>query len=399
VSTEKNYVQYYIIISVTVMAENRGSHKIMKLPQTITRIDDKSNVTVYVAMSGGVDSSTSAALLADARFDVVGCFMTVWQPPFLDCSMETDRQDAMRVAAELGIPFKTVDLADAYKDRIVDYMIKEYEAGRTPNPDVMCNGEIKFGAFYEWAKKEGADYVATGHYVRRTSTDTKSMLLRGKDARKDQSYFLWQLNQENLTNTLFPVGHLPKPQVRDLAESFAIPVADKDDSQGLCFLGEVDMEDFLSEFIELTNGDVLNESGDVIGTHKGSEVYTIGQRRGFTVTDKAPDSGPWYVIDKDTDANTITVSEDNSQTGPVFNGKEVYLTGTNWIAELPDTDQQYEAQIRYNQPAQQCRVNRAENGTWKVVFEQPLRAVAAGQSCVVYDDDMCLGGGIISSTA
>jgi tRNA-specific 2-thiouridylase len=353
-------------------------------------------------MSGGVDSSVSAALLTDAGFDVIGCFMTVWQPPFLDCSMETDRQDAIRVAAELNIPFKTVDLADAYKDRVVDYMINEYKAGRTPNPDVMCNGEIKFGVFYEWAKNDGADYVATGHYARRSRADARAkihdsqfVLSRGKDEQKDQSYFLWQLNQEKLANTLFPVGGMEKSKVRKTADRFDISVADKDDSQGLCFLGEVDMQNFLAEFIDLTKGDVINESGEVIGMHQGAEIYTIGQRRGFTVTDKLPDSGPWYVIDKNIEANTITVSENNSQTGPVYNGKEIYLTDTNWITQPPEDGQQHAAQIRYNQPAQSCKIQKVESGGWKVVFDRSLRAVAAGQSCVVYDGDVCLGGGII----
>ncbi len=377
----------------------------MNLPPHIKNIPNKSEATVFVAMSGGVDSSTAAAILIEAGFDVVGCFMTVWQPPFLDCSMEGERQDAMRVAAELGIPFQTVDLADEYKSRVVDYMIREYKEGRTPNPDVMCNSEIKFGAFYEWAKNNGADYIATGHYARRSRADSRgkrqdsrAKLLRGKDENKDQSYFLWQLKQEQLENTLFPVGHVEKSQVRNTAEEFGIPVADKDDSQGLCFLGDVDMQDFLSEFIDLESGDVLNESGDVVGTHRGAEIYTIGQRRGFEVTDKDPDSGPWYVIDKDTESNTITVSEDNSQTGPVYNGKEIQLAHINWMQNSPQEKDKLSAQVRYNQPAQPCKLEKAQSG-WRVVFEETLRGVAAGQSCVVYQDDVCLGGGVIGSVS
>lgn len=375
----------------------------MQLPQHIQNIQNKSDTTVYAAMSGGVDSSTSAALLAEAGFDVVGCFMTVWQPPFLDCSMESERQDAMRVAAELGIPFETVDLAEEYKSRVVDYMIREYKDGRTPNPDVMCNSEIKFGAFYEWAKNDGADYIATGHYTRKRKANAKNkksreLLVRGADKSKDQSYFLWQLKQEQLQDTLFPVGHVEKSQVRNVAQKFDIPVADKDDSQGLCFLGEVDMQDFLAEFIDLESGDVLNESGEVIGAHRGAEIYTIGQRRGFEVTDKDPDSGPWYVVEKDIKNNTVTVSENNSQTGPVYNGKEIRLAHTNWINTAPTADDQYQAQIRYNQTAQPCTVKK-QGGVWHVIFAEPLRAVASGQSCVVYDDDVCLGGGVIDKVA
>lgn len=376
----------------------------MLLPNNIQNIENKSDTTVYVAMSGGVDSSVSAALMAKAGFDVVGCFMTVWQPPFLDCSMEGERQDAMRVAAELDIPFQTIDLANVYKQRVVDYMIAEYKAGRTPNPDVMCNGEVKFGAFYNRAKEEGADYIATGHYarkrkIRNSELDIRnSQLIRGVDEHKDQSYFLWQLGQKQLQDTLFPVGHMEKSEVRETAKKFDIPVADKDDSQGLCFLGEVDMQDFLSEFIELKTGEVLNQSGDVIGKHQGAALYTIGQRRGFEVTDKRPDSGPWYVISKNIDRNTITVSENNSESGPVHNCKYLKLTDDNWITNEPQSECIYEAQVRYNQQPKRCRLEEVQN-EWKVVFVDKLRGVATGQSCVVYQGDVCVGGGVIASVS
>lgn len=371
------------------------------LPDYIQSIENKKDTTVYVGMSGGVDSSVSAYLLKESGYRVVGCFITAWQPPFLDCSMESERQDAMQVAAKLGIEFKTIDLASAYKTQVVDYMIREYEAGRTPNPDVMCNGEIKFGAFYDQAMADGADYVATGHYAQLRMEQgvggkgKKVELLAGADEKKDQTYFLWQIPSDRLEKTMFPIGHLEKSRVRETAVEAKIPVADKKDSQGLCFLGQVDMRTFLQEFIVTETGDVLNEAGEVIGSHEGSALYTIGQRHGFKIHKKTPDSGPWYVMSKDTDKNTITVTEDNNKGGATYNCKSIKLTDTNWFGEVPEGKSG--ARIRYNQQLQKCTVNGAgREGQLTVTFNEPLRAVARGQSCVVYDGDVCLGGGIIS---
>jgi tRNA-specific 2-thiouridylase len=363
------------------------------LPHYIQNIEDKENTRVFVAMSGGVDSSTAAYLLAEAGFNVIGCFMTVWQPPFLDCSMETERQDAMRVAAQLGIDFKTVDLAEEYKAQVVDYMVDEYEAGRTPNPDVMCNGEIKFGAFFDWAKENGADYVATGHYAQTQPVDGGVELLAGVDEKKDQTYFLWQVPTDRLAQTFFPVGHLQKSAVPEIAQDANLSVAKKKDSQGLCFLGQVDMRDFLAEFIDLESGNVLNQSGEVIGTHEGAVVYTIGQRHGFEIIKKTPDGGPWYVIDKDIKTNTITVTEDSSKQGVTYNCKTLTLTKTNWFGEIPEGA--VSARIRYNQPLQSCEISQKDEEI-TVAFIKPLRAVAVGQSCVVYNREQCLGGGVIS---
>lgn len=373
------------------------------LPEYVRNIKNKQNTTVYVAMSGGVDSSVAAALLKEANFRVVGCFINVWQPPFLDCSQKTERRDAMQVAAHLDIPFKTIDLAEEYKNKVVDYMISEYRAGRTPNPDIICNSAIKFGAFYDFAKDKKADYVATGHYaqIKKSKIKNKGLqtkLLAGEDERKDQTYFLWQLSQDRLENSLFPVGHLKKDKVRELADKLEIPVAEKKDSQGLCFLGQVDMQTFLDQFIDTKPGNVLNEKGQIIGTHQGAEVYTIGQRHGFTVTEKKPDSGPWYVSRKNIATNTVTVSENNQKSGPLYNGRELVLEKTNWINKRTDQDREHAARIRYNQKLEPCRIE-SRDGKSVLVFTNPLKAIACGQSAVVYQGNECLGGGIINQVS
>jgi len=246
--------------------------------------------TVFVGISGGVDSAVSAALLQKDGYDVVGVFIRTWHPEFLKCNEEEERRDAMRVAAHLDIPFLTFDLEDVYKREVGDYMIREYKSGRTPNPDVMCNKEVKFGAFLKKALAMGADYIATGHYAQnfgcwtpaiRVSNTRKEdfQLTRGKDSSKDQSYFLWTLTQRQLAKILFPIGHLRKQGVRKLAKKFKLPVAEKKDSQGICFLGPVDLKEFLRHYIKEKKGKVVNERGEVIGHHNGAEFSTLGARR------------------------------------------------------------------------------------------------------------------------
>jgi len=268
---------------------------------------------VFVGLSGGVDSSTSAAILKKDGYDVTGVFIKVWQPDFLPCSWREDRLDAMRVAAHLDIPFITMDLEKEYKQEVVDYMVHEYKEGRTPNPDVMCNKYIKFGAFFDKAMEMGADYVATGHYARVKKDGDVVRLLAGADENKDQSYFLWTLTQKQLKKTLFPIGEYVKPEVRKIAEKFGLSTAKKKDSQGLCFIGKLDMKDFLKEFIPEKKGDVLNGKGEVVGEHDGAYFYTLGQRHGFTVTVKGVDDTPYFIIYKDIEANTITVSHKNQE--------------------------------------------------------------------------------------
>lgn len=360
-------------------------------------------------MSGGVDSSVSAALLQKAGYEVTGVFMKVWQPDFLPCTWREERLDAMRVAAKLGIPLLTWDFEKEYKEGVADYMIAEYKAGRTPNPDVMCNREVKFGAFFRRAIAEGADFVATGHYARvvesslrprRKSADSKSKvkseykMLKGIDDTKDQSYFLWTLGQGELSKTFFPIGEYKKSAVRALAKKFDLPVAEKKDSQGLCFVGKLDMKDFLAHFIKEKEGSVLSEKNEVIGTHRGVSFYTLGERHGFTVTKKGTDDAPLYVTAKDFNANTITVApllknglQCASQTLQASQAR--FCRGV-----LPDTKKKYTAQVRYHGEQYKCRISLQSVASMKLHFEKPA-VFDAGQSVVLYDGNECLGGGII----
>ena len=355
---------------------------------------------VFVGLSGGVDSSVSAALLQKAGFDVHGVFIKVWQPDFWGgCTMKEDRLDAMRVCAKLKIPFFTLDLEKEYKKEVVDYMIAEYKAGRTPNPDVMCNKYVKFGGFFDWAMKMGADYVATGHYAKIAvkglkSKDKEYLLLAGDDKNKDQSYFLWTLTQKQLSKTLFPVGDLEKPEVRKLAKEFGLETATKKDSQGLCFIGKVEMADFLKHFIKTVQGDVLNEKGEIIGRHEGAELYTIGQRHGFEINKNSPNDQKSFVITKNIQDNTITVlSNPLDVENKLF--KEIKVKNVNWtLGTEPDIKKEYSARIRYRQPLEKCRLE-CQGPTMTVKFQKPQKAVTSGQSIVIYDGGVCLGGGII----
>ncbi len=343
---------------------------------------------VFVGMSGGVDSSVSAALLKRGGYDVTGVFIKVWQPDWMECDWREERLEAMRAAAHLDIPFVTLDLEKEYKKGVIDYMISEYAAGRTPNPDVMCNREVKFGAFWRWAKEQGADYIATGHYAR--NEDGK--LLAGADKNKDQSYFLWTLTKEDLEHVLFPVGRLEKPDVRKLAQKFGLPNAEKKDSQGLCFIGKVDLKEFLLHYIDAKPGKVLNETGKEIGTHPGALLFTIGERHGFTISDKTPNDAPYYIVSKDTAANTITVSTKEKRDGHM--PARATLTRTNWIKGI-ETGQGCQGRTRYRAPLESVKIVSISGDTAGVEFEKPQEALTAGQSFVAYDGETCLGGGII----
>jgi tRNA-uridine 2-sulfurtransferase len=347
---------------------------------------------VFVGLSGGVDSSVSAALLKRQGYEVTGVFIKVWHPEFLPCTWRDERRDAMRVSAVLGIPLLTFDFEEVYKREVIDYMIREYEKGRTPNPDVMCNRFVKFGAFLEAAKEMGARYVATGHYAQNGEKEGKHALLAGADMEKDQSYFLWQLGQKELASVLFPIGKLRKEEVRALAHSFGLPTADKKDSQGLCFVGKLDMSEFLKQFLPAEEGAVLSPLGERIGVHEGARLYTLGQRHGFRIGAKTEQEAPRYVVAKDILRNTIVVSSE-----PLIDGgrTDVSLSGVHWIREEPVAKKAYGARIRYRQTLRRCRLTYAD-GAWQVRFAEPQTGIAPGQSIVVYEGDECLGGGVIA---
>lgn len=349
--------------------------------------------TVYVGLSGGVDSAVSAKRLIDAGHNVVGVFIKVWQPDFLTCNWEAERLDAMRVAAHLDIPFLTFDAVDAYKREVADYMIHEYKEGRTPNPDVMCNQHVKFGAFLRFALQSGADRVATGHYAQVEKRGERFALLRGVDASKDQSYFLWTLTEEQLSHIYFPVGNTEKVEIRKEAEHAHIPVFDKHDSQGICFLGQVNIEDFLSHYIKTEEGKVLDVQGNHIGTHHGAVYYTLGQRQGFTTFVSGTESKAHYVVSKDLTHNTITV--DSKPRAIISTEEKIVLKNINRIA--PSFEGALTAQFRYRQ--QPFRIHIAEDTNECViltVLDEGTQMPSVGQSCVLYLGDECVGGGIIS---
>ncbi|MEI6494821.1 MAG: tRNA 2-thiouridine(34) synthase MnmA [bacterium] len=346
---------------------------------------------VFIGMSGGVDSSVSAALLKQAGFDVTGVFIRVWEPKGYPCTWRDERQEAMRVAAHLDIPLVTWNFAKEYKQAVVDYMVSEYKAGRTPNPDVMCNKHIKFGIFYNTAIKKGADFVATGHYA---INDKKGFKI-SNDTNKDQTYFLWNLKTKQLPHILFPVGVYTKPEVRLLATEFDLPNAEKKDSQGLCFVGQFDFKAFLKKQIKPKKGSVINEKNEIIGHHDGVWFYTIGERHGFTVTKKTPNDQPYFIIAKDTKKNILTVSNNHKRIAEQVGDKKVIIEQTNWITETPKASKVYKARFRYRQPLQNCKVKIVNKNKAEITFSQSQTAVASGQSIVVYEGRNCLGGGII----
>ncbi len=354
---------------------------------------------VYLGMSGGVDSSVSAALLKEQGYEVVGVFITVWQPDFIVCTASADRLDAIRVCSLLDIPFKDLDLTDVYKREVVDYMISEYAKGRTPNPDVLCNREVKFGAFFEWALQEHADFVATGHYAQVSKDGDAFELRMSADAKKDQSYFLWTLHQKHLSKTLFPVGGMEKSEVRKHAERFKLPTASKKDSQGLCFIGKFDFKEFLGHFLTSEPGTVLDTHGNEIGTHSGAIFYTLGERHGFTVTKQSPGQKPLYIVSKDIPANTITVSERIPDTPSEFAITTIELSGCSWTGNSPKEGEQFLGRFRYRQALIPLTISKVFEENATISFEKPIEYVPEGQSLVLYEGDQLVGGGIIASTS
>ena len=344
---------------------------------------------VFVGLSGGVDSAVSAALLQKAGANVTGVFIKGWYPPGMPCTWADDRRDAMRVAASLHIPFHTLDASVEYKKGVIDYLLAEYAAGRTPNPDVMCNREVKFGAFYKFAKEHGADFIATGHYARSLthSENKEARLLRGIDASKDQSYFLWAVSREALAHTLFPISELPKSEVRTLAKRFTLPVAEKRDSQGICFLGSISVDEFLRQELGTEQGYAVDEKGKQIGTHDGVLLYTLGTRIALKDSEE---QGPWYVVAKNIPTNTLTVSKQHHL--EATSQKNILLRDTNWFVD-PVVGEIYDAQFRYHGPLIQGTYASTTN-----IFtptDSLTEPIASGQSLVLYKSDECIGGGII----
>ena len=392
------------------------------------------NKKVFVGMSGGVDSSLTAALLQEQGFDVVGVYMRNWSDDDNEvsgCHWEEDVEDARKVAAKLNIPFYVWNFTKEYKERVVDYMIEGYKNGITPNPDIMCNKEIKFGIFLDKAIEAGADFVATGHYVRSqnspqppsirqaqdmllqrggvspslasregrlapseatgevTGGGLLHVLLKGVDSNKDQSYFLHRITQEQLSKSLFPIGELEKSKTREMAKERGLHVWDKKDSQGICFIGKVKIQSFLNKRIKENPGDIVLQ-GEVVGIHKGLSFYTIGQREGIEVAGPVP----YYVSSKDFKKNQLILAKGNMDES--LYGKELIAIDVHWISgEEPEFPLECDAMIRYRQKPEKCLVTKQKDESLKVVFDSKQRAITPGQSVVFYKEDECLGGAII----
>lgn len=377
---------------------------------------------VVVGLSGGVDSSVAAYLLQQEGHEVIGVFMKNWHDTDFtiseECPWEEDSKDALLVADKLGIPFHTIDFSEEYYERIVSYMFKEYKSGRTPNPDVLCNREIKFDSFLKHAVKLGADYVATGHYCRKRETDNGFELLAGKDGNKDQSYFLCQVNQEQLAKALFPIGEIEKPEVRRIAKEQDLITAEKRDSQGLCFIGKVKLPDFLKQQLKEKKGNVVEikrdwsgfdnelstteeyhfaeEDGRIVGEHIGAHFYTIGQRRGLNIGGYV---NPLFIIQINTDTNTVYVGEGDDHPGLQRPGLLIAEEDIHWIKEVDrlkvGDSKHYQTRIRYRQPLFGAMLTKLESGL-EIKFDSPQKAVAKGQFAAWYDGDVLVGSGVIS---
>ena len=388
---------------------------------------------VLVGMSGGVDSSVSAALLLRDGYDVVGGFIKNWSDSkdlwTGECEWRGERRDAMRVAAKLGIPLLTFDFEEQYRRAVIDELFRGYSAGETPNPDVLCNEFIKFGLFFDEADRLGFDFVATGHYARvrrlapqprirflrransladseglaqtlrlkKSDTPAAARLLRGIDPDKDQSYFLYRVPQNVLRRTIFPIGHLHKSEVRELAREFDLPVAEKPDSQGICFIGKLDMVEFLRKKIPSKPGEITDENGNVLGTHSGLDGYTIGQRERINVESPSSRSEPWFVAGKDIVTNRLVIVQGADH--PLLYRDHATVRDLHWTrGETPTFPFDCEVQVRYRQEPTKAKVASRKSQV-VISFHAPVKAVATGQSAVFYRGEECLGGGIIAGTA
>lgn len=361
---------------------------------------DNSQIKVIVGMSGGVDSSVSAYLLKQQGYQVEGLFMKNWEEDDNDeyCAAAEDLADAQAVADTLGIELHTINFAAEYWDNVFEYFLEEYKAGRTPNPDIMCNKEIKFKAFLEFAAEDlGADYIATGHYVQREFRDGHWHLIRGLDDNKDQSYFLYTLGEQHVAKTLFPVGDIEKPKVREIAEQQGLITHDKKDSTGICFIGERKFKDFLARYLPAQPGIIETAEGDVIGEHEGLMYHTLGQRKGLHIGGmKDFGDQPWYVVEKDVQRNVLIVGQGANH--PRLFSDGLVANQLHWVDRKgPVEPIRCAVKTRYRQHDIPCLLTPLDDGSVQVVFDEPQKAVTPGQSAVFYIEDSCLGGGIIES--
>jgi tRNA-specific 2-thiouridylase len=348
--------------------------------------------TVVVGMSGGVDSSLTAALLIEQGYAVIGVYMKNWSEPIAGvehCPWVKDQFDARQVAHQLGIPFFTVNFEELYKKQVIDSFFADYSRGRTPNPDVLCNKFIKFEAFYSYARSLGADFIATGHYAQVKD----GQILKGLDTNKDQTYFLWAIDKQVLPRILFPLGGMNKSEVRKQAEARGLATAKKRDSQGICFIGQADVHDFIAQELKPKEGNIISSTGEILGTHTGAWFYTLGQRHGLQNLNW-PDSchrPPLYVIATDIRANTVTVGEEKA----LYNNT-LKAESPSWLGDEPKADAKLQAKIRYGQTPAECAIVETSADGLTVRFDQPQRAITPGQSLVLYDGDRLVGGAIIT---
>ena len=358
------------------------------------------NKRVVLGMSGGVDSSVAAILLKEQGYEVIGVFMKNWEEKDDNgnCMAEEDYKDVVTVAEQLDIPYYSVNFVKEYWDKVFTYFLDEYKKGRTPNPDVMCNKEIKFKAFLDYAMKLGADYVATGHYARIIHEEKdgkiKSVMLRGIDDNKDQTYFLCQLSQKQLEKVLFPIGEYTKPQIREIAEKYNLATAKKKDSTGICFIGERDFNEFLSKYLPAKGGNIVNTEGKILGKHNGLMYYTIGQRKGIGIGNSKEGTGePWFVVDKNLETNELIVTQGDRS---VLYSKGLIATDFNFI-NMEDMEFPLECTVkfRYRQSDSKAVIKKLPDEKYEVLFDEPQKAVTPGQIVVAYKDEVCLGGGVI----
>jgi tRNA-specific 2-thiouridylase len=358
----------------------------------------KKKIRVVVGMSGGVDSSVTAYLLKQQGYEVIGLFMKNWDDTdeFGNCTATEDFEDVRRVCAQIGIPYYSVNFEKEYYERVFQYFLDEYKKGRTPNPDVMCNREIKFGEFQQKALQLGADYIATGHYAQLKEIDGKRYLVRGKDPNKDQTYFLYAVKKEQFERAMFPIGHMEKKEVRKIAEEAGLATAKKKDSTGICFIGERNFKQFLSHYLPAQPGEIRTLDGEKKGTHDGLMYYTIGQRQGLGIGGGGTGE-PWFVAKKDLENNILYVVQGHDH--PALYSNELIATDVNWLIDPEPTEPfTCTAKCRYRQADQEVTVYPQSDGTVRVRFAQKQRAVTPGQAVVFYKGEICLGGGIIDQT-